>query len=174
MELEKIETENKIEELNKSETTDLFRSIVMGLDVTEWIDTSKGKFKVKFPRARDLEAAGKLTALRLNGIPANSFDRNIYDFIENIAYLDVCIIDFPDWWKLAKKENPNFGWQDIPSDEFIMEVYAKAYNFRNEIQSKINGDKKETNKGVDSVTSADTSSEPGLFDGLNGRTEFNG
>ena len=85
MELEKIENENRISELTEIETDNLFRSIVMGQDVTEWIDTSKGKFKVKFPRARDLEKIGKLTAMRLGGIPVASFEKNIYEFIENLG-----------------------------------------------------------------------------------------
>lgn len=171
MNLEKIEnTENKIEELNKTESTDLFRSIVMGMDVTEWIDTSKGKFKVKFPRARDLEAAGKLTAIRLKGIPATSFNPSVFNFIEDIAYLDVVIIDWPDWWKLAKKENPDFGWKDIPSDDFILEVYAKAYNFRLETQKKIDGDKKETNIGMDADRNNNAASQSGLFDGVSGKS----
>lgn len=174
MELEKIENENRISELTEIETDNLFRSIVMGQDVTEWIDTSKGKFKVKFPRARDLEKIGKLTAMRLGGIPVASFEKNIYEFIENLAYLDVCVIDWPDWWKLAQKENPNFNWGDIPSDKFVWEVYAKAYNFRNKVQKKIDGDKEETDKRVDSVSNINTSSEPGLFDGIEGATGTNG
>ena len=56
---------------------DLFNSIVMGKDVTETIHTSKGDFKVKYPRARDIQQIGKLQAYRLGGISSESFDKSI-------------------------------------------------------------------------------------------------
>ena len=55
---------------------DMFNSIVMGKDVTEIIKTSKGEFKVKYPRARDIQAIGRLQAYRLNGVSTECFDKN--------------------------------------------------------------------------------------------------
>lgn len=169
MKLEK-RIENESVGLTKDETNDLFKSIVMGQDATEWIDTSKGKFKIKFPRAKDLEAIGRTTAIRLNGIPAVCFDNEMYNFMQQIATLDVVVIDGPDWYKLAKKENPNFSWRDFPSDKFIQEVYAKAYKFRMEVQRKIDGDQEETDKGLDNVSTGDNDSKSGVFDGLSGES----
>ena len=63
MEVEKIETKQK--ELDDLQKIDLFNSIVMGKEVTEIIKTSRGDFKVKFPRARDIQQIGRLQALRL-------------------------------------------------------------------------------------------------------------
>lgn len=162
--------ENAEDGLTKDEINDLFKSIVMGKDATEWIDTSKGKFKIKFPRAKDLEAIGRTTAIRLNGIPAVCFDADIYNFMQQIATLDVIVIDGPDWYRLAKKNNMNFSWRDFPSDKFIQEVYAKAYQFRMEVQKKIDGDPTETDKGLDNLPVGDNDSESGVFDGLSGKS----
>ena len=75
MEMEKLEKPTK--ELNENEKINMFNSIVMGKDVTEKISTSRGEFKVKYPRARDIQQIGRLQALRLNGIPIECFDRNV-------------------------------------------------------------------------------------------------
>ena len=87
MELEKIE--NKKEELDAEQKVNMFNAIVMGKEVTETIKTSRGDFKVKYPRARDIQAIGRLQALRLNGIPVDCFDKNILAFIQEVATLDI-------------------------------------------------------------------------------------
>ena len=142
----------------------------MGQEVTEWIETSRGKFKVKFPRARDIQTIGKLTAMRLNGLSVQCFDYAIYNLIQQVCTLDVIVLEGPDWYELAKKENTNFGWQDIPSQAFIQEVYALAYNFRLKVQEQLDGVPKETNRElVDSRTSND-SDKSGIFEGLSGKS----
>ena len=75
MELEKIEKKEEL--LDDTQKVSMFNSIVMGKDVTETIQTSKGKFKVKYPRARDFQQIGKLQAYRLGGVSIDSFDKNI-------------------------------------------------------------------------------------------------
>lgn len=162
MEIEKLEKEP--EELDEVQKVDLFNSIVMGKDVTEVINTSRGDFKVKFPRARDIQQIGRLQALRLNGIPIECFDRNVLALIQEIATLDVVVIDGPAWYKNAKKENVNFSWLDVPSQSFIQEVYAKAYEFRLKVQKQLESNNKEGNSEMAAVSNVEDNGSPGLFD----------
>ena len=164
MEVEKLE--NKPETLNEKERVSMFNSIVMGKDVTEIIKTSRGDFKVKFPRARDIQQIGKLQALRLNGISIECFDRNVLALIQEIATLDVVVLEGPAWYENEKKENVNFSWLDIPSQAYIQEVYAKAYNFRLKVQKLLESNDEDGNKGLDSVSDVKDDGSPGLFDGL--------
>ena len=164
MELETIE--QKKEELNEEQKTSMFNSIVMGKDVTETIKTSRGDFKVKYPRARDIQAIGRLQAYRLNGIPVESFDKDVLAFIQEVATLDVIVLEGPSWIENAKTENVNFSWLDVPSQAYIQEVYAKAYNFRLKVQKLLESDSKEGNKGMDSVSDVENNGSPGLFDNV--------
>ena len=164
MEIEKLET--KKEELNEVQRTDLFNSIVMGKDVTEVLKTSRGDFKVKYPRARDIQQIGRLQAYRLNGIPAECFDKNVLFLSQEIATLDVVVIEGPAWYENAKTENSNFSWLDIPSQAFIQEVYSLAYEFRIKVQKLIESDGKDRDKELDSVSDTKDNGSSGLFDGI--------
>lgn len=164
MELEKIE--NKKEELDAEQKVNMFNAIVMGKEVTEIIKTSRGDFKVKYPRARDIQAIGRLQALRLNGIPVDCFDKNILAFIQEVATLDIVVLEGPAWYENAKKENINFSWLDIPSQAYIQEVYALAYSFRLKVQKLIESDNNKGNKGMDSLSDIKDNDSPGLFDGI--------
>lgn len=168
MQLEKIEQKEEL--LNETQTRDLFHSIIMGKEVTEWIETTRGKFKVKFPRARDIQTIGKLTAMRLNGLSVQCFDYAVYNLIQQICTLDVIVLEGPDWYQLAKKENKNFGWQDIPSQTFIQEVYALAYKFRLEVQAELDGNSEQTDRELVDDRHSDASAESGLFEGLSGKS----
>lgn len=164
MELEKIEKTDVV--LDETQKVNMFNSIVMGKDVTETIKTSRGDFKVKYPRARDIQQIGKLQAYRLGGISAESFDKSVLTFIQEVATLDVLVLDGPDWFNNAKKENENFSWLDIPSQSFIMEVYSKLYTFRLKVQKCIETNDTEGNKGVAAVSDVEDNGSPGLFDGI--------
>ena len=167
MELEKIEKNEK--QLNESERVDMFNSIVMEKDVTETIKTSRGDFKIKYPRARDIQAIGRLQALRLNGIPFECFDRNAIALIQEIATLDVVVLEGPCWYENAKKENVNFSWADIPIQSYIQEVYAKAYEFRLKVQKLLESNSKEGNSEMDSVSDVEDNGSPGLFDNISSK-----
>ena len=167
MEMEKLE--QKKEELNEDQRTSMFNSIVMGKDVTEKIETSRGAFKVKYPRARDIQQIGRLQALRLNGIPIDCFDKNVLALIQEIATLDVIVIEGPAWYENAKDENVNFSWLDIPSQAYIQEVYAKAYDFRLKVQKLIESDGKEGNTELDAVSDIKDNGGPGLFDNVSSK-----
>ena len=164
MNVEKIEEK----ELEENKVNDLFASIIQGKDVTEVIKTKRGDFKIKFPRMKDIETIGRLTAYRLNGIPAKCFDEATYMLMNQIATLDILTVSGPAWFELAKKENPNFGWKDIPSQSLIQEAYAKAYNFRTEVQKKIESDTVATDTAVATGEYRNNDSQSGLFEGLSG------
>ena len=168
MELEKIEKQPK--GLEEDKRVDMFNSIVMGNDVTETVKTSRGDFKVKFPRARDIQQIGRLQALRLNGIPIECFDRNVLALIQEIATLDIVVLEGPSWYENAKKENVNFSWLDIPSQAFIQEVYAKAYEFRLKVQKLIESDNKDGNTEMDAVSDVKDNGGPGLFDNISSKS----
>lgn len=166
MQLEEIEEKKEI--LTEEKTEDLFYSIIMGKECTETIKTSRGDFKVKFPRVRDLEEIGRKTAWRLNGIPARCFDADTYSLMQEVASLDVLIIDGPDWYIRCKEKNQNFSFGMIPDQSFIQEVYALAYNFRIEVQKRIQNDKESGNNTMAVTTSGETVAQPGLFEGVSG------
>lgn len=172
MEVEKLEKPTK--ELNETQRVDMFNSIVMGKDVTEKIKTSRGDFKVKYPRARDLQQIGRLQALRLNGIPFECFDRNALALIQEVATLDVVVLEGPAWYENAKKENVNFSWADIPVQSYIQEVYAKAYEFRLKVQKLLESNDKDRNSEMDSVSDVEDNGSPGLFDGLSSEQRVTG
>lgn len=167
MELEKLE--NNAEELNDTQKESMFNSIVMGKDVTETIKTSRGDFKVKYPRARDIQQIGRLQAIRLNGIPIECFDKNIIALMQEIATLDVIVLEGPAWFENAKKENVNFTWGDIPLQSYIQEVYAAAYTFRLKVQKLIETNGQEGDKGLDSVSNVEDNGSPGLFDNVSSK-----
>lgn len=162
MELEKLEKQP--EGLEEEKRIDMFNSIVMGKDVTETIKTSRGEFKVKFPRARDIQQIGRLQALRLNGIPIECFDRNVLALIQEVATLDVIVLEGPNWYENARKENINFSWLDIPSQAFIQEVYALAYEFRLKVQKQLESNNKDGNSELAAVSDVKDNGSPGLFD----------
>ena len=162
MELEKLEKQP--EGLEEEKRIDMFNSIVMGKDVTETIKTSRGEFKVKFPRARDIQQIGRLQALRLNGIPIECFDRNVLALIQEVATLDVIVLEGPSWYENARKENMNFSWLDIPSQAFIQEVYALAYEFRLKVQKQLESNNKDGNSELAAVSDVKDNGSPGLFD----------
>ncbi|MBO7692541.1 MAG: hypothetical protein J6W16_07255 [Methanobrevibacter sp.] len=168
MDLEKIE--EKTEQLDETQKVSMFNSIVMGKDVTETIKTSRGDFKIKYPRSRDIQQIGRLQALRLNGIPIECFDKNIIALMQEIATLDVIVLEGPAWYENAKKENVNFSWGDIPLQSYIQEVYAAAYTFRLKVQKLLETNGEEGDKGMDSVSDTENNGSSGLFDGISSKS----
>lgn len=165
MELVDLPKTDEKDELTEIQKENLFESIVRGKDVIEKINTSRGKFEIKFPRAKDLEAIGRLTAYRLNGISEKCFDDATYALIQQIATLDVVVRSGPAWYENAKKEN-GFSWGDIPSQKFIGEVYAKAFEFRFKVQNMLDEVQKNGDKAVAATESADVAGSAGVFSGI--------
>ena len=167
MELKELPKTNE-KELSDDQKKDLFGNIIRGKDVTEKIETSRGVFEVKFPRMRDLEIIGRVLARRMNGLSVESMDPNIYNLMSEIATLDVVVVSGPAWFENAKKENPEFSWGFIPTQAFIQEVYAKAYEFRLKVSKMLEPSEANGNNEVAAGVSDDGADMPGLFEGLSG------
>ena len=163
VDLPKVEEKNELSEFQKE---NLFDSIVRGKDVIEKIETSRGTFEIKFPRAKDLETIGRLTAYRLNGISEKCFDDATYSLIQQIATLDVVVRSGPAWYENAKKENSNFSWGDVPSQKFIGEVYAKAFEFRFKVQTMLDEDTERRDTELVAAKGNENNSGPGVFSGI--------
>ena len=50
--------------------------------------------------------------------------------------LDVVVVSGPKWFEDAKKANLNFSFLEAPSRAFLMELYGKAYSFREQVESR--------------------------------------
>jgi hypothetical protein len=72
--VEGIDTSAKVEKLTEQEQDDVFTKLVLGKDVTEDVDTSRGKFEVKYPKPKDMLVIGRLSASRRDYKPAGAFD----------------------------------------------------------------------------------------------------
>lgn len=169
MELVDLPKTDEKDGLSDFQKENLFESIVRGKDVIEKIKTSRGDFEIKFPRAKDLETIGRLTAYRLNGISEKCFDDATYALIQQIATLDVIVRSGPAWFENARKENGGFSWGDIPSQKFIGEVYAKAYEFRLKVQDMLDEVQENGDKGVASAEGADDAGGAGVFSGISSK-----
>lgn len=169
MELVNLPKTEEKDELTDFQKENLFESIVRGKDVIEKIKTSRGDFEVKFPRAKDLETIGRLTAYRLNGVSEKCFDDATYALIQQIATLDVVVRSGPAWFENAKKENSGFSWGDIPSQKFIREVYAKAFEFRFKVQNMLDEVQERGDKEVASAESVDVAGSAGVFSGISSK-----
>jgi hypothetical protein len=96
------------------------------------------------------------------GIPAASFDISTENSIYKCAVLDVMVENGPAWFENAKKKIKNFSWRDMPDADFIDEVYALAYSFRQTVQGKFKRPGKEA-IGGNEREGVETSVDDGLF-----------
>lgn len=167
-------TENldkKEEVFEKEKADDFFMQLVRGKDITEVIETKRGKFTVKYPKQKDILAIGRLVARNHIGIPAECFDRNTETKIQVISTLEVIVVDGPDWWKNAKKENNNWNWGYVPDETFLNELYLKAYEFRRKVEEHFNRVEEKEPVGVSTESGNEHSVDFGLFEGLSGSTD---
>ncbi|GHV92006.1 hypothetical protein AGMMS50268_25090 [Spirochaetia bacterium] len=158
-------TEEIREEEDAENSDDLFFQLLNGKTVREKIPTTRGEFTVKFPKEKDIERIGIITAQRRMGIPAASFDINAENSIYKCAVLDVIVESGPRWYENAKKKNENFSWRDMPDADFINEVYALAYSFRQTVQAKLKRPDK-TPAGGDGQPGVETDVGDGVFSGV--------
>lgn len=148
MKMEKLPKTGE-QELSAEKQADLFNAIVRGEDCTEVIKTTRGDFKIKYPRVADIEAIGRLAAARQNELPATSFDNGILSLIQKVALLDILTVEGPGWYENAKAELTSGSvWQNIPLQSFIDEVYSKTLEFRNKVQTMLEKGRKATDKRV--------------------------
>jgi len=164
--VDRIQNEDPVEKLTDEEKDDLFDNMVMGKDATYPVDTSRGKFKVKYPRAADILTIGNLTAFRRNYKPIESFDAETEMINVMASTLDVVVVSGPDWYNKAKIKNPKFSFVEVPSKEFLAELYSKAYSFRSEIEQRFSVDKGSADKRIPSPKGNDAPVDGGAFGNL--------
>lgn len=151
---------------------DIFYAMLNGKTVKETIETSRGKFVVKFPKQKDLLAIDRRVAIMRGGIPAANFDENANFNLQKVAFLDVVVESGENWFNKLK-ENNNFSWGDMPDVDFIDEVYIKAWTFRSEVQDKFKRNEGKTDSGTVVSEDVQDSVGDGLFSGVAASTKGN-
>jgi hypothetical protein len=164
--VDRIDTQERVEKLTEERRDDFFTKLVMGKDVTEEVETSKGIFTVKYPKSKDLLAIGRLMALRRNFKPAESFDTETEMINTMVSTLDAVVVSGPKWFEDAKKANPNFSFLEVPSRAFLAELYGEAYSFREKAESRINQIEESADQRIPSEKSDDDPVGGGVFGGL--------
>ena len=164
--VDRIENKDPVEKFTDEEKDDLFDNMVMGKDATYFVDTSRGKFKVKYPRAADILTIGNLTAFRRNYKPIESFDAETEMVNVMASTLDVVVVSGPDWYEKAKIKNQKFSFAEVPSKEFLAELYSKAYSFRSEIEQRFGVGEGSAGKRIPSQKGDDAPVGGGAFGNL--------
>lgn len=162
--------ETKEEVFSKEKADDFFMQLVRGKDVTEVIETKRGKFTVKYPKQKDIITIGRLVARNHIGLPAECFDKATELKIQVVSTLEVIVVDGPDWWKNAKKETENWNWGYVPDETFLNELYLKAYEFRSKVDENFRKVETKEHLGVSTDSGNDETMDYGLFEGLSGST----
>ena len=162
---EEIGDVNGNEKLPEETERDMFFAMLEGRTLEDFIETSRGKFKAKYPKQKDIIAIGRMAALMHGGIPASQFDGSAEYEIQKCATLDVIISGGPAWYERAKKKDKNFSWGYVPDAHFVDEVYAKAQQFRQEIQEKLEKPVAEETNG-ENAGGFSSNVDDGLFEGV--------
>jgi len=126
---------------------DIFFLMMNGKSITDTIKTSRGDFKVKYPKQKGVISIGRLAALMRGGMPPSAIDASAEYEIQKCAALDVIIIGGPEWFENAKKD-PKFSWRNMPDSRFADEVYAKVLSFCMAVQEKLKGNTEQVSKGT--------------------------
>jgi hypothetical protein len=164
--VDKIETKERVEKLTEEGRDDFFTRLVMGKDVTEEVETGKGTFTVKYPKAKDFIAIGRLAALRRNHKPVEGFDADTEMINVMASTLDIVVVSGPKWFEDAKKANENFSFLEAPSRAFLMELYGKAYSFREEVERRFDEAEGPADKRVPPPKGDDGPVDGGAFGSL--------
>lgn len=158
------------ESLSESEKEDVFTMLLMGKDVTSEIETTRGTFVVKFPKQKDNIAIGRLMALNRGGLPAGSFDVENENRNLICSTLNVVVTSAPAWFENAKKNIKNFSFEEVPDEEFLLELYQKARSFREEVQKSFDKGNGAGPARISTAESVASNVEHGVFDGVEGNT----
>jgi hypothetical protein len=164
--VDRIDNSEQVEKLTEKQRDDFFTKMVMGKDVTEEVETSKGIFTVKYPKAKDFLAIGRIMSLRRNYKPVESFDATTEMINTMASTLDVIVVSGPGWYEDAKKINSNFSFLEAPGRGFISELYGKAYSFREKVEQRLNQAEGSADKRIPSQTDDDDPVDGGAFGGL--------
>lgn len=127
--MEKAELKKKTK--NSQKMNELLEKLLKGEDIYETVATSRGTFRMKYPRPRVLRSIQILLAERFPNVDLNKLSVQTVRNYEVYATLDVIIVEAPDWWE---KMNTS---EDCPDDELILELYRRYLRFYSKIQSRI-------------------------------------
>jgi hypothetical protein len=161
--VDRVETQERVERLTEEQKDDLFTSLTNGKDVTEEIETSRGKFTVKFPKVSDFLLIGKVAASRRENKPPSAFDMETEMINMMASTLDVVVVSGPKWFEDAKTRNKNFSFLDVPGRAFLTEFYGKAYMFREKVEQRLNPAKESGDKPTPAKTGDNAAVDGGAF-----------
>lgn len=150
---------------------DLFYAMMRGQTVSEEIETSRGKFTVKYPKQKDLMYIDRRVAAMRRGLPASSFDDRATFDMQKIAYLDTVVTGGPSWFEGVRNDKDRaspWSWEEVPDTEFIDEVYVKAWTFRVEVQGKLKVHEGQAGGGAAVKADVQPPVGDGLFSGVAG------
>jgi hypothetical protein len=101
-----------------------------------------------------------------NNKPVEGFDNSTETDNVITATLDVMVVSGPAWFEAARKVNKTFSFLEVPSREFLMELYGKAYSFREEVDKSLNAGEGAADKPIPPAAGADDAVGGGAFGGL--------
>jgi len=133
---DEVSNEEGKEVILDGNTDEVFLLMLNGKSVMDTIKTSRGDFKVKYPKQKGLIIIGRLAAIMRGGVSATAIDASAEYEIQKCAVLDVIVTGGPTWFEDAKK-NPNFSWMNMPDSHFADEVYAKVLAFCAVVHEKL-------------------------------------
>jgi len=164
--VDRIEQQEHVGRLSEERRDDLFTGLVTGKDVTEEVETDRGRFVVKYPKPADHMRIGRIAAARRNHKPVGSFDDATETVNVMASTLDVVVVSGPDWYEDAKKSNENFSFMEVPSRVFLAELYGKAYSFREKVERRLDQAEGTDDRRIPAETGDDDHVDGGAFGGL--------
>jgi hypothetical protein len=164
--VDRIDTQEHVEKLTDGQRDNFFTKLVMGKDVTEEVETSKGVFIIKYPKSKDLLTIGRIMSLRRNYKPVEAFDAESEMVNTMASTLDVVVVSGPKWFEDAKKANLNFSFLEVPGRTFLAELYSKAYSFREKVEPRLNQAEGSGDKRIPPKAGNDDAVDGGAFGGL--------
>ena len=150
--------------ITTEEREDIFTQLLLGQDATGEVETSRGTFTVKFPKEKDRLAIGRLMCVNRGGLPVNSFDIETENRNLICSTLNILVVKTPDWFEDAKKKVKNFSFEEVPDEEFLLELYQKACSFRDKVQESFR-EKRESN--IDRISTTKNMVNDVADDGFN-------
>ncbi len=160
---EEIKKENI---LSDDEQKDLFYTLLSGKTIKETIETSRGSFVVKYPKQKDLLLIDRIVAEMRGGINASLFNAEETFNMRKVAFLNVVIESGEAWYNNLKNKNKAFSWEEMPDEDFVNEVFFKAYMFRLKIQKELKPNEGAGNKTISDGESVSSSMGNGIFEGI--------
>jgi len=164
--VDRINTQERVEKFTEEQKDDLFTKLVMGKDATETVETSKGQFTIKYPILADHITIGRITASRRGYKPPEAFNADTEMMNIMASTLDVVVVSGPKWFEDAKTKNKDFSFMEVPSRVLLMELYDKAYSFREKIELRLNPPKGSDDKPVPAKNGDDEAMDGGAFGSL--------